>query len=358
MRGANQPLVVEDIDVDTVGPDEVLLDVAASGLCHSDLHFLDGQYPMTTPVVLGHESAGVVAEVGSEVTYVKPGDHVVAYFTVSCGSCPLCVEGNTHNCVNRNQAGHRPPGSSPRLSRDGEEIAQLLNLAGFAERMLVFEKAVVKIPDTVGLEQASLLGCGVTTGLGAVFNTADVQPGQAVAVIGCGGVGLAAVQGARIAGASQVIAVDVIDEKLDLARKLGATDVVNAGGVDAVEAVKELTDGYGAHHAFEALGSKRTIEDAFNMLRWGGRATIVGLPPDEARLDLAAIDFFDEKMLTGSKMGSTQFRRDIPRFVDLYQTGELMLDEMVTRRLSLDEINEGFDDMRAGLSARSIVVFD
>ena len=155
-----------------------------------------------------------------------------------------------------------------------------------------------------------------------------------------------------------MIAVDLIDEKLDLARKLGATDVVNAGSVDAVEAVKELTDGYGAHHAFEALGSKRTIEDAFNMLRWGGRATIVGLPPDEARLDLAAIDFFDEKMLTGSKMGSTQFRRDIPRFVDLYQSGELMLDEMVTRRLSLDEINEGFDDMRAGLSARSIVVFD
>jgi S-(hydroxymethyl)glutathione dehydrogenase/alcohol dehydrogenase len=177
-------------------------------------------------------------------------------------------------------------------------------------------------------------------------------------VIGCGGVGLSAVQGARIAGAAQVIAVDVVDTKLDLARTLGATHVVDARTNDPVERVKEVTGGYGVHHAFEALGTKSTIESAFNMLRWGGQATVVGLPPDEARLDIAAIDLFDEKRLTGSKMGSTDFRRDIPKYIEWYRDGRLMLDEMVTRRLTLEEVNEGFDDMRAGHSARSIIILD
>jgi S-(hydroxymethyl)glutathione dehydrogenase/alcohol dehydrogenase len=350
--------VIESVDRDDPAPNELVVEVAAAGLCRSDLHFLDGQYEISPPAVLGHESAGVVVEVGSDVTYVAPGDHVITYFTVGCRECPYCIDGNTHNCVNRAEAGRRPSGTPPRISTGGQRVAQLLNLGSFAEQMLVLEDAVVKIPDDFPMDQASLLGCGVTTGLGAVFNTAKVLPGETVAVIGCGGVGLSVVQGARIAGASAVIAVDVIDEKLALAGHLGATHAVNGRRQDPVETVKQMTDGYGVHHSFEALGSKPTIETAFSMLRWGGQATVVGLPPDEARLDIAAIDLFDEKRLAGSKMGSTDFRRDIPRYLQWYRDGRLLLDEMVSRRLTLDEINEGFDDMRAGLSARSIIVFD
>lgn len=358
MREVGTPLVIEDVDLDAPAPNEVVVDVAAVGLCHSDLHFLDGQYEMTPPAILGHESAGVVAAVGSNVTYVRAGDHVISYFTVACNECPYCFDGHTHNCVNRADAGHRPIGAPPRITVGGQQVTQFLNLGSFAEQMLVFEDAVVKIPDEFPLDKASLLGCGVTTGLGAVLNTAKVRPGETVAVIGCGGVGLSVVQGARIAGAETVIAVDVIEEKLELARTLGATHVVDGRVEDSVETTKEITGGYGVHHAFEALGTKRTIETAFNMLRWGGQATVVGLPPDETRLDLAAIDFFDEKRLAGSKMGSTDFRRDIPKYIEWYRDGDLMLDEMVTRRLSLPEINDGFDDMRAGLSARSLVIFD
>lgn len=358
MREVGAPLAVEEVDLDSPASNEVVVEVAAAGLCHSDLHFLDGRYEMRPPAILGHESAGVVSAVGPEVTYVEPGDHVITYFTVSCGECPYCIEGNTHNCFNRAAAGHRPRGAPPRITNGDQHITQFLNLGSFAEQMLVLDDALVKIPDDFPLEMASLLGCGVTTGLGAVNNTARVRPGQTVVVIGCGGVGLSAVQGARIAGAGMVIAVDVVEEKLDLAKTLGATHVVNGRTQDAVAFVEEVTAGYGVHHAFEALGSKATIETAFNMLRWGGQATVVGLPPEEARLDIAAIDLFDEKTLTGSKMGSTDFRRDIPRYLEWYREGLLLLDEMVTRRLDLEEINDGFDDMRAGVSARSLIVFD
>jgi len=358
MREVGAPLVIESVDLDSPAPTELVLDVVAAGLCHSDLHFLDGQYEISPPAILGHESAGVVTAVGSDVTYVAPGDHVITYFTVGCGECPYCLDGNTHNCANRAAAGRRPAGTEPRITTGELGVTQFLNLGSFAERMLVFEDAVVKIPHDFPLDKASLLGCGVTTGLGAVLNTAKVQVGESVAVVGCGGVGLSVVQGARIVGAHQIIAIDVIDAKLDLARTLGATHVINARIEDPVERAKEITDGYGVHHSFEALGSKPTIETAFNMLRWGGQATVVGLPPDESRLDIAAIDLFDEKRLAGSKMGSSDFRRDIPRYVEWYRDGRLLLDEMVTRRLALEDISEGFDAMRAGLSARSIVVFD
>lgn len=358
MREVGAPLVIEEVDLDSPAPHEVVVEVAAAGLCHSDLHFLDGQYEIRPPAILGHESSGVVSAVGPGVTYVEPGDHVIAYFTVGCGECPYCIEGNTHNCFNRAAAGHRPKGAGPRITNGDQRITPFLNLGSFAEQMLVFDDALVRIPDDFPLEVASLLGCGVTTGLGAVFNTARVRPGETVAVIGCGGVGLSAVQAARIGGARMVIAVDVVEEKLDLAKTLGATHVVNARTQDPIAFVEEITAGYGVHHAFEALGSKATIETAFEMLRWGGQATVIGLPPEGARLDISAIDLFDEKRLTGSKMGSTEFRRDIPQYVEWYREGLLLLDEMVTRRLDLEEINCGFDDMRAGLSARSIIVFD
>ena len=352
-------LTVEDVGVDAPAPNEVLVDVAAAGLCRSDLHFLDGRYSIAAPAILGHESAGVVSAVGSDVEYVRPGDHVVTFFTVGCGRCPYCEQGDAYQCVARDEAAGRSPGAPSRLtSTRGERVGQLLNLGSFAEQVLVAEDAVVRIPSEIPLDRACLLGCGVTTGLGAVRNTARVARGDSVAVIGCGGVGLAVVQGARIAGADRIIAIDVVEEKLELARLLGATDALDGRGVDTAAAVMDATGGIGVHHAFEALGSKATIEAAFSMLRRGGTATVVGLPPDEARLDIPAIDLFDEKTLTGSKMGSTDFRRDIPTYLEWYRDGRLRLDEMVTRRLSLDGINDGFADMRRGLSARSIVVFD
>jgi len=358
MRATNTPLTIEDVDLDTPGTGEVVVKVAAAGLCHSDLHYIEGWYEIATPVVLGHESAGVVEEVGAGVTYVSPGDHVISYITISCGECSYCLEGNSHNCMNRDTAGQRSSEESPRLSLDGEPVTQFLNLSSFAERLLVSERAVVKISKDIPLDKAALLGCGAATGLGAVFNTAGVEEGQTVAVIGCGGVGLAAVQGARIAGAETVIAVDVVHEKLGLAKKLGATHVINARDNDPVLRALAMTDGLGVHHAFEALGSEATIETAFNMLRWGGAATVIGLVPENTVLDIPGDQLFYEKKLQGSNMGSSDFRRDIPKYIEWYLDGRLMLDEMVTARLALDEINEGFETMRQGLSARSIIVFE
>jgi len=358
MRAAKTPLTIEEVQLEAPGPDEVVIRVAAAGLCHSDLHYIEGWYQIPTPVVLGHESAGIVEAVGSDVAYVEPGDHVITFITISCGECSYCLEGNSHNCVNRDTAGQRTSDELPRLSLDGERVTQFLNLSSFAERLLVSERAVVKITKDIPLDKAALLGCGAATGLGAVFNTAEVQEAQTVAVIGCGGVGLAAVQGARIAGASKVIAVDLVEDKLDLARTLGATDVIDASDNDPVLRAKAMTDGLGVHHAFEALGSKGTIETAFNMLRWGGVATAIGLVPENTIIDIPGDQLYYEKKLQGSNMGSSDFRRDIPKYIDWYLDGSLMLDEMVTRRLSLDEINQGFNDMRNGLSARSIIVFD
>ena len=358
MRAAKMPLTIEDVDLDRPGPGEVVVRVAAAGLCHSDLHYIEGWYQIQTPVVLGHESAGVVEEVGDGVEYVSPGDHVITYITISCGECAYCLEGNSHNCLNRDAAGQRSSEDPPRLSLHGEPVTQFLSLSSFSERLLVSERAVVKITEDIPLDKAALLGCGAATGLGAVSNTAAVKEGQTVAVIGCGGVGLAAVQGARIAGASKVIAIDVVDEKLDLAKTLGATHVINGRDNDPVFRALAMTDGLGVHHAFEALGSKGTIETAFGMLRWGGVATVIGLVPEDTVLDIPGDQLYYEKTLQGSNMGSSDFRRDIPRYIDWYLDGRLMLDEMVTARLSLDEINRGFDFMRNGLSARSIVVFD
>lgn len=358
MRAPQTPLTIEEVELDSPGPHEVVVRVVAAGLCHSDLHYIEGWYQIPTPVVLGHESAGIVEEVGDDVTYVAPGDHVITYITISCGECVYCLEGDSHLCINRDTAGQRTSQQSSRLSVDGEPVTQFLSLSSFAERLLVSERAVVRITQDIPLDKAALLGCGVATGLGAVLNTAGVSDGQTVAVIGCGGVGLAAVQGARIAGASKVIAVDVIEDKLELARTLGATHVINSRDNDPVAMALQTTEGLGVHHAFEALGSKGTIETAFNMLRRGGVATVIGLVPPKTILEIPGDELFSEKRLQGSNMGSSDFRRDIPKYIDWYLDGRLMLDEMVTARLSLEEINQGFDTMRQGLSARSIIVFD
>lgn len=273
----NQPLVIEDVSLPKPGPREVLIRTAVAGLCHSDLHFMEGLYPHPLPAVLGHESAGVVEQVGSDVTYVKPGDHVVTCLSVFCGTCDNCTTGRTVLCTDTTVK--LLPGASNRMQwSKPEKLHQFLNLSSFAEQMLVHENAIVKIRKEMPLDLAALIGCGVITGYGAVVNTAKVTAGETVAVIGCGGVGMAAINGAQIAGAGRIIAIDTNPAKLQLATKLGATDIINPADGDVVKQVRDLTNG-GVHHSFEVLGRKETAEQAFGMLASGGTATIVGMIP-------------------------------------------------------------------------------
>jgi S-(hydroxymethyl)glutathione dehydrogenase/alcohol dehydrogenase len=257
--------------------------------------------------------------------------------------------------MNKNTELVRGPSDDPRLSRNGESVNQFLHLSSFAEKMLVHENTVVKIDKEMPLDRAALIGCGVTTGLGAVFRTARVEPGSTVAVIGCGGIGLSAVQGASIAGANKVIAVDMNPAKLDLAKKMGATHVVDASKDDPVAAVRELTGG--VHYSFEAVGLKVTTEQAYGMLRSGGQATVIGLVPVGTMIEIEAVTLIDEKILTGSNMGSNQFRTDMPRFVEMYLQGRLNLDDMISQTMKLEQINDAFEDMKKGNVARSVISF-
>ncbi len=351
-------LDIEDVEIGEPGPREVLVRTVAAGLCHSDLHFMEGKYHFPCPAVLGHESAGVVEAVGSMVHYVQPGDHVITCLSAFCGHCSQCTDGHLTLCENKATELVRQPGEPPRLSRaDGEVVNQYLHLSSFAEFMLIHEQALVKIDPDMPFDKAALIGCGVTTGLGAVFRTARVAPGETVSVIGCGGIGLSAIQGARIAGANKIIAVDTNPSKLELAQQLGATHVVDAASDDPVAAVKALTGG-GVHHSFEAVGMKVTAEQAFEMLRSGGQATVIGMIPVGTRIEIHGPELLSEKTLTGSNMGSNQFRTDMPRYVDMYLDGRLHLDEMVSKTITLEQINDGFDDMKAGNVARSVILFD
>jgi len=349
-------LVIEDITIDSPGPREVLVRTAAAGLCHSDLHYMEGNFPYPLPAVLGHESAGVVEEVGSMVTYVKPGDHVITCLSAFCGHCEQCLSGHPSLCDNSYSELVRGREEPPRLSRNGERVRQFLHLSSFADQMLVHENTLVRIGDEMPLDKAALIGCAVTTGLGAVFRTAKVSAGETVAVIGCGGVGLSVVQGARIAGANRVVAVDLVDSKLDLAKELGATNTINSGDADPVVAVMDLVPG-GVHHAFEAIGLSQTAEQAFAMLQRGGQATVVGMIPIGMEVKVPGSEFIWEKTLTGSNMGSNQFRTDMPRYVDMYLDGRLNLDAMVSKTISLEEVNEGFEEMKTGTIARNVISF-
>ena len=315
-------LAIEDIDIDSPGPREVLIRTAAAGLCHSDLHFMEGLYPHPCPTVPGHESAGVVEAVGRDVRYVQPGDHVITCLSAFCGYCEQCIAGHLSLCENKNTDLVRRPEEQSRLSRDGEPVSTFLHLSSFAEQMLVHEHALVKIDPEMPLDKAALIGCGVTTGLGAVFRTAKVEPGSTVAVIGCGGIGLSAIQGARITGANKIIAVDMVSSKLELAQSLGATHVVNASDGDPVAQIKDLTDGMGVHYSFEAVGLKQTAEQSFNMLRNGGQATVIGMIPVGTTVELHGVDFLYEKTMTGSNMGSNQFRTDMPASSTCTSTGD------------------------------------
>jgi S-(hydroxymethyl)glutathione dehydrogenase/alcohol dehydrogenase len=293
--------------------------------------------------------------VGADVAYVKPGDHVITCLSVFCGHCEYCLTGHMSLC--QEPETRRSSDQEPRISQDGNGLGQFANLGSFAEYMLVHEHAVAKIREDMPMDKAALIGCGVTTGVGAVIHTAKVEPGSTVAVIGCGGVGLSCINGAAIAGASRVIAIDTLASKLDLARKFGATDVVNAADTDAIAAVKELTGG-GVHYSFEAIGLKVTAEQAFNMLRNGGTATIIGMIPPGDMVSLHGVDFLFEKKIQGSFMGSNRFRVDMPRYVELYLQGKLHLDDMVSGHIKLSDLNDAFKQLETGEIARNVIMFD
>ena len=349
----NQPLEIEDVQIDKPGPREVLLRTAASGVCHSDLHLIRRR---RGPIVPGHEPAGIVEQVGADVQYVKPGDRVIACLSIFCGICDFCMSGRSHLCGG--QMFDRQAGDPPRLSRNGTPVGQMAQLSSFAEQMLVPENALVKVRDEMPLDRAALIGCGVTTGLGAALYRARVEAGSTCAVVGCGGVGLSIIQGCRIAGAARIIAVDTQGWKLELARKVGATDGVNAASGDAVAQVKELTSG-GVDYGFEAVGSNETVRQAYDMTRRGGTLVMVGVITSREELTLPGFDVvMNEKCVLGSTMGSIGFRIAMPRFVELYLSGKLLLDEIISARRPLEEINLCFDEMRAGSAARSVIVFE
>ena len=355
LRQPGTPLTIEEARLDDPGPREVLIRTAACGLCHSDLHFIEGAYPHPLPCIPGHEAAGIVEAVGSEVRTVKPGDAVITCLSAFCGHCEYCVTGRLALCPGGDT--RRPRGAPPRIAAaDGSPIAQMLNLSAFAEAMLVHEHACVAIDPDMPLDKAAVIGCAVTTGAGTIFNVARLTPGESVAVIGCGGVGLAAVNAARIAGAGRIVAADPVPEKRALARKLGATDVVDPTSGDAAREIVELTGG-GVDHAVEAVGRPESAALAVKALRRGGTATILGMMPLDQTVGLGAMDLLSGKKLQGAFMGANRFPVDIPRLVDFYLRGRLDLDTIVAETIPLEQVNEGFARMKRGDSARSVIVF-
>ena len=355
LREVGKPLSIEQVQIGKPGPHEVLIRTAAAGVCHSDIHFWEGSYPYPMPAVLGHESAGIVEQVGSEVRTVKVGDHVITCLSAFCGHCEHCLTGHMSRC--QSPEVRREQGDEARITQDGQPLQQFLNLSSFAEQMLIHEHACVAIRPDMPLDRAALIGCGVMTGVGAVIHTSNVRPGETVAVIGCGGVGLAAINGAAIAGAGRIIAIDLSPGKDNMARQFGATDFICAGETDPVKEVMEMTKG-GVHHSFEAIGLGKTAEQAFNMLARGGTANVIGMIPIGQTVTLMGAAFLGEKRIQGSLMGSNRFPVDMPRLVDFYMSGKLKLDDMISRRIKLEAVNEAFAEMKGGQIARSVITFD
>jgi S-(hydroxymethyl)glutathione dehydrogenase/alcohol dehydrogenase len=358
LRQPNTPLTIESVEVDKPLAREVLVRTVATGVCHSDLHVVEGhsRYSMDKPVVLGHEGAGVVEAVGDDVTTVRPGDHVVACLSGFCGACAQCLSGHPNLCVGGVVT--RSESSPPRLSQHGKALWPMVGIGSYAERMLLHENSVVKIDADLPLDRAALVGCGVLTGVGAALRSSGLEGGQTVAVFGCGGVGLSIVQGARIGGARQIIAVDIVESKLEIARRVGATHVVNSANEDPVKAVRALTGGAGVDHAFEAVGNTTLVRQAIESLAIRGTATIVGVLPPDAKIEFPWLAIRPECRVQTSRMGGNRFRIDIPRYLDFYRQGRLLLDEMVTRRGRLDEINDAFRAMKAGEVARTVLMFE
>jgi alcohol dehydrogenase len=353
----SKPLKIETIELDPPGPGEVLVKIAAAGLCHSDLSVIEGNRPRPMPMALGHEAAGVVEEVGPGVDDLRKGDHVVMVFVPSCGHCLPCSEGRPALCepgAAANGAGTLLSGGK-RLHRNGQDINHHLGVSGFAEYATISRRSCVKVDRELPLDEAALFGCAVLTGVGAVINTAKVPAGTTVAVVGLGGVGLSSILGAVASGASRVVAVDLSDEKLGLARQLGATDTFNAGSPDAVNEIREAVKG-GVEYAFEMAGSVRALDLAYKITRRGGTTVTAGLPPPSHTLALSPVNLVaEERTLKGSYIGTCVPVRDLPRYVDLYRRGKLPVDRLMSKHLRLEEINEGFDLLAQGKVVRQVV---
>jgi S-(hydroxymethyl)glutathione dehydrogenase/alcohol dehydrogenase len=352
-----EPVPIQELEVDKPAAREVLVRTVASGVCHSDLHLVDGQGGRySPPVILGHEGAGIVEAVGREVTTVKPGDHVVGCLSGFCGVCEQCLSGHPNLCIGGYVG--RPQSAPARFTLDGQAVNQFGGVGSYAEKMLLHENSVVKIADDLPLDRAALVGCGVLTGVGAALRTAGVRAGQTVAVFGCGGVGLSIIQGARIAGAGQIIAVDQFDSKLEMAKQVGATHGVNSSREDAVQAVRGLTASAGVDHAFEAVGNSTLVRQAVESLAIRGTATIVGVMAADAMIEFPWMALRPECKVQTSRMGSNRFRQDIPTYLEFYRQGRLLLDEMITRTGRLDDLNEAFRAMKAGEVARTVLMFE
>lgn len=353
----SKPLAVAEVELEGPGPGEVLVKVAAAGLCHSDLSVIEGNRPRPMPMVLGHEAAGIVEEVGAGVDDLAPGDHVVMVFVPSCGHCAPCAEGRPALCepgAAANGAGTLLSGAR-RLTCDGAPVNHHIGVSAFAEYATVSRRSLVKIDRDLPLDEAALFGCAVLTGVGAVVNTARMPAGASVAVIGLGGVGLSALLGALAAGARQVVALDLSDEKLGLARQLGATDTVNAGSPDAVEAARSATAG-GVEFAFEMAGSVKAMELAYAVTRRGGTTVTAGLPPPGHVFPLPQVNLVaEERTVKGSYIGTCVPSRDLPRYIELYRRGRLPVDRLMSAHLTLDEINLGFDRLADGQAVRQVI---
>ena len=357
-RKVQAPLTIELVDIDKPMAREVLVRTVATGVCHSDLHVVDGvgRFPLDRPIVLGHEGAGIVEAVGPDVASVRVGDHVVACLSGFCGQCPQCLSGHPNLCTGNIVT--RKDGEAPRLSQNGAPFRQFIGISSYAERMLLHENSVVRIDPDLPLDRVCLIGCGVLTGVGAALRSSGLQAGQTVAVFGCGGVGLSIVQGARIGGARQIVAVDMFAQKEEMAKRAGATHFVNSGEDDPVKAVRALTGGAGVDHSFEAVGNAKLCRQAIESLAIRGTCTIVGVLPPDATIEFPWMAIRPECKVQTSRMGSNRFRYDIPMYLDFYRQGRLDLDDMVTKRGHLGDINEAFRAMKAGEVARTVLTFD
>ena len=351
------PLVVETVDLDEPKEGEVLVRIAAAGVCHSDYHVMKGEWNPPLPMVLGHEAAGVVERVGPGVNLSKPGDHVILNFRPNCGWCRYCTIGRPVLCNGSASNRWLMFDGTARLHKGGQDIYHFARTASFAEYVVVPQSGAVPTRADMPLDKACLVGCAVMTGVGSVINTAKVEPGSSVVVIGCGGIGLNIIQGALLAGAERIIAVDLLESKLAYAREFGATDIVDAGRGDAVERIRDLTDG-GADYAFEAIGNNRTILQAYESTRLGGVTVVVGMAPEDDQVSINSLSLpRTERVIMGSWYGSARPWVDLPKMVDLYLDGKLKIDPLISRTFSLDQINEAYDALEKGEVARSILLF-
>lgn len=354
----SQPIEIQELELEKPGEGEVLVRIAAAGLCHSDLSVINGARPRAMPMALGHEAAGVVAELGPGVTSLAVDDHVALVFVPSCGHCAPCMTGRPALCepgAAANASGTLLSGAR-RLSRNGTTINHQVGVSAFCEYVVVSERSLVKMDKSLPLEIGALFGCAVLTGVGAVVNTAEVKPGATVAVVGLGGVGLNALLGARLAGARRIVAIDVLEDKLALARQLGATDTFNAADADCIEQVRDATGG-GLDYSFEMVGSVKAMELAYKITVRGGMTVSAGLSHPDHDFAIQHVNLVaEEKTIKGSYIGSCVPLRDVPHYVALYQQGSLPVDRLMSETVGFEQLNEAFDRLASGQTVRQVLV--